>query len=465
MFSGRLSRFPMARLPLVAIIGRPNTGKSSIFNRIVGRRVAIENEMAGTTRDHITSIVESPTIDYLLVDTGGMGGGTEDHDFEDDVHSQSMLALKAADLILFVVDGQSEPLKNDFDVASILRKQRRRHVPIVLVINKCDNDRMAEEARPMFSRLEIDDEVITVSAAHRRGVLEIEETIARHLTALHFGKRERTELSDIPRLAIIGKPNVGKSSIINALMSEPDRATSPRLVSTIAGTTRDATDTLVRYEDQDFILVDTAGIRRKTRVERGVESLSMLRSIQAIEDADVTVLVLDATAPISHQDQRICGLATEAGKGIIILLNKIEGVKAEARIQKQLEITAELPFCRYAPVIPCSALTRENLTKLFPLALSVKRNRERRISDKDIRRFFDDAVAGQPMSALQNTKHITQADELPPTFVLFMRNPKAVQPTQLRYLENRLRETFGFTGVPVRFVLRGPRDRGSRKKK
>lgn len=455
----------MARLPLVTIIGRPNTGKSSLFNRIVGKRVAIENEVAGTTRDHVTSIVETEKLDYLLVDTGGMGGGTKDTDFEDDVHAQSLLALKAADLILFVVDGQTEPLKNDFLVAEVLRKQRRRHVPIVLIINKCDNDKMAEDARPNYSKLEIDDEVITISAAHKRGVLEVEDLIKRHLEAMHFGKRERAQMSDIPRLAIIGKPNVGKSSIVNALMSDSVRSTSPRLVSTIPGTTRDATDTLVRHEDQDFILVDTAGIRRKTRVEYGVESLSMLRSIQAIEDADVTVLVLDATEPISHQDQRICGMAIDAGKSIIILLNKIDQVKSEARKMKQLEIQAELPFCRYAPVIPCSALTRDGLLKLFPMALSVKRNRERRLNDKELRRFFDDAVSAQPMSALQITKHITQADDLPPTFVLFLKRPKAVQPSQLRYLENRLRETFGFTGTPVRFVLRGPRDRGSRKKK
>ncbi len=478
----------MPKLPLVAIIGRPNTGKSTLFNRLVGRRVAIESEVAGTTRDHIARKVTSPTVDYLLVDTGGMGGGTDDKDFEDDVHAQSSLALAAADLILFTVDGRSELTKSDHQIVTMLRKERKRHVPVILIITKCDTPDVAEEAEHAFHSLGVADEIMTVSSAHNIGTIELRETISGHLVRLQFGKnashvesgklKEESDEEDFdedaeesedeieepvvhstPRIAIVGRPNVGKSSLINALMSDPQRKVSPKLVSDIPGTTRDATDTIIRHEEQEFIFVDTAGLRRKARIEQDLEGLSVLRTIQAIEDCDVAVLLINANEEVTNQDKKIAGTVIESGKGLIIVINKIDLVKGEERTAKILETQRAFPFCRYAPILPASALTRESLPKIFTLALMVQRNMGRRMVPRELNTFIKDAIHGQPMSALKSCKHVIQTKDLPPTFVLFVRNPKTIQPSQIRYLENRLRERFGLEGVPIKWVLRGPRDR------
>ena len=471
----------MSKLPLVAIIGRPNTGKSTLFNRLVGRRVAIESPVAGTTRDHIAHRVETDDADYLLIDTGGMGGGTTDKDFEKDVHAQSAIALAAADVILFTVDGRSELTKSDHQIVTMLRKNRKRHVPVILVITKCDTDGVAEHAEHAFHRLGVAEDIVTTSAAHNRGTDELRELISKQLRKLHFGKEmdpstgsggklkmENSDdqsdhvslsISHSPRVAIIGRPNVGKSSLINALMSDPQRKTSPKLVSDIPGTTRDATDTIIRHDDQEYILIDTAGLRRKARIEKDLEGLSVLRTLQAVEECDVAVLLIDAQEPVSNQDKKIAGMVIERGKGLIILVNKIDLLKGEERTEKMAEAAGAFPFCRYAPIVPVSAKTRENLPKLFTLSLMVTRNMGRRIAPRELTDFIKDAIHGHPMSALKSCKHVTQAKDPPPTFVLFVRNPKTIQLSQLRYLENRLRERFDLQGVPVRWVTKGPRER------
>ncbi len=458
----------MAKLPLVAIIGRPNTGKSTIFNALVRDRIAIESDVAGTTRDHITRKVELAELDYLLVDTGGMGGGTKDKDFEDDVHAQSLLALEAADLILFTVNAREELTKSDLEVADLLRKRKKRHIPIIIVANKCDSPKILEEALLAYHRLGVSEEILGLSAVHRVGVPELQESIVAHLKKLRFTKAAARKAAvmelegsenpiPLPRIAIVGKPNVGKSSILNALMSPEQRAVSPKLVSEIAGTTRDATDTIIRHEEQDFIFVDTAGLRRPSRVQEDLEGLSVLRSLQAIEDCDVAILVLDGKDFVSQQDQRIAQKIIEAGKGIIIAVNKMDLMKGDAKTEKLAEVKVNFLFCRYAPVLPCSAETRDGILKLFALAMMTHRNRLRRIDTKQLRRFFEDAIMGKPMSALASAKHITQGKDPPPTFALFLKNPKQVQVSQLRYLENRMRETFGLEGTPIRWALKGPR--------
>ncbi|MSR86862.1 ribosome biogenesis GTPase Der [Candidatus Peribacteria bacterium] len=468
------------RLPIVAVIGRPNTGKSTLFNRLIGRRVAIESEIPGTTRDHIVRKVRSPSVDYLLMDTGGMGGGTTDKDFEDDVHAQSTLALAAADVILFTVDGRAELTKNDHEIVAMLRKKRKRHVPVILVITKCDTADVAEEAEHAFHKLGIADQILTVSAAHNLGTDELRGIIEKHLQKLHFekdGKNEKLRVKNddedeedndsdpspnpnpIPRVAIIGRPNVGKSSLINALMSDPQKKVSPKLVSDIPGTTRDSTDTILRHEDQEFIFIDTAGLRRKARIEEDLEGLSVLRTLQSIEDCDVAVLLINANEEVSNQDKKIAGAVIERGKGLIIVINKIDLVKGDARTEKVAETQRAFPFCRYAPILPASAMTRENLPKIFTLAQMVTRNMGRRIAPRELTEFIKDAIHGQPMSALKSCKLVTQAKFPPPTFILFVRNPKTIQPSQLRYLENRLRERFDLQGIPVRWVTKGPKDR------
>lgn len=446
----------MPRIPTVAIIGRPNTGKSTLFNRLAGSRRALVSEVPGTTRDHVATIIETPELNYLLVDTGGIGGGSEDKELEDDVSAQSVIALESADLILFTINAREEITGSDRTVTDILRKRRQRHVPVILTITKCEDPSLFEDQLHEYHALGIGEDIVPVSAQHNIGLQELEEAIAKHLQALHFVKEPQSaEESSMPRIAIIGKPNVGKSSLINALMAEPQLKASPRLVSEIPGTTRDVSDTIVRAGGKEYLFVDTAGLRRKTKIDSPLEQLSAMKSIQAMQNADIVVLLLDASEPISRQEKRIAGLALEASKGIILLVNKIDLLKKDEKEMKRTEIAAILPFCRFAPVIFASAKTREGLLKMFPLLDTVFANRMRRIPTKDLHRWYEHAIGSIPSQALASGKHLTQAKDPPPTFVLFVRDPKAVTVSQLRALENNIRSTFAFEGTPIRWVTKG----------
>jgi GTP-binding protein len=447
----------MPKLPVVAIIGKPNTGKSTLFNRLIGRRKAIVSDTPGTTRDHVAARIETENTDFLLVDTGGMGGGTDDVDFEDDVHRQSMLALQNADLILFTVDAQEAITSRDIEIAAILRKQRKAHVPVIVVATKCDNAELAQNALPELYQLNAGEDVVAVSAPHRMGIDELTEAIERHLKELHFEKQTLEE-GAIPKIAIIGKPNVGKSSLINAFMSETQRKTSPLLVSEIAGTTRDATDTVIRYHEKDYLFMDTAGIKRKSQGNSDIEVNAFFRGVRALEACDIAVLVADVHEPLSRQDKRIARMAVTEGKGLIVLLNKADLLTAEERKQKVTDIRMLLSFCKFAPVLPVSAKTRDGLLKLFELIETAERNRTRRIPTKTLIRWFEDTVYGQPMHALCRSKHMTQAQDLPPTFILFVKDPRKIAVSHLKFLENRMRETFAFEGTPIRWVTKGPND-------
>ena len=455
----------MAKLPTVAIIGRPNTGKSTLFNRIVHRRLAIISDIPGTTRDHISSVVETDDVDFLIVDTGGMGGGTDDKDFEKDVHGQSLLAINHADLILFTVNAREPITKNDYEVIKLLRTKRKKHVPIVLIVTKCDNQEIIDEALPTYHELAIADDVVPVSSINNLGTTDVIDAIVKHLVELHFFKREKAIQNEdsLPRIALVGRPNVGKSSLVNAMMSDTQRQESPKLVSDIPGTTRDATDTIIRYHEQEYIFVDTAGLRKQARVEEDLESYAVLRTIQAMEGSEITVLLLDGKQEVGRQDKRIVGMTIDSGKGLIILVNKSDLMSKEEKANKVLEIKASLPFAKYAPVLFVSAKTREGLLKMFDIIAMVQRNRYRRVSDKDLHNWLKDSIYGHPMGAVATTKHITQAEDPPPTFVLFVKNPKQVQLSQLRYLDNRIREVFDFQGTPIRWITKGPRSREATK--
>jgi GTPase len=455
----------VANLPIVAIIGRPNTGKSRLFNRIIGERKAIVSDVPGTTRDHVASRVETETIDYLLLDTGGLGGGTVDTDFEDDVEAQTLLAIEHADVIVVVLNGKEDLTSADHTVAEVLRRSKRRHVPVIVAVNKLDNPAVVDEVLPQYYELGIGTDFVPLSAAHGMGIDALEEKIIEKLLELHFTKTtnsfgvrsadgQRSTDNAPPRIAVVGKPNVGKSSIINALMSEPQRATSPRIVSEIPGTTRDAVDTTIRFHDHDYIFVDTAGIKRKKEADPGVETLAYFRSIRAIAEADVTVLVLDGTGPITRQDKRIAQMALAEGKGLIITVNKADEMLPEARENAVTHVREDLLFCNFAPVILTSAQTRDGLLRLFELIEEVQRNRTRRIATKELHEWYRSTVRDQPMAELARGKHITQAEELPPTFVVFVKDPKRVKVAELRFLENRLRSTFAFEGTPVRWITK-----------
>lgn len=446
----------MASLPVVAIIGRPNTGKSTLFNRLARARKAIECDIPGTTRDHVSHRMTTSTVDYLLIDTGGMGTGTEDEAFEDDVFSQSMLAIAHADVIVFLVSSREELTADDHRIIDILRKKRRKHVPVILVVSKADDHSLLVGLEGQYHSLGIAREVIPVSAFHLHGIHQLEEAIERALLALHFGKVTSSEnaADRPPRIAIVGKPNVGKSSIVNAMMADPDRERSPLLVSPIAGTTRDAIDTIVHYDGTPYILVDTAGLKKHARTTREVEQYAMMRTVQAIEECDIALLVIDGTMPLSQQDKRIAGMVIEAGKGLVILINKSDAMTTEERKKAVEELPLLMPFCKFASIITVSAKTRTGLLTMFDVIEKVQRNRLRRIPTPELRRWFQRVVHGQPMGEIARSKFITQADEIPPTFVIFVKNPKNVGITQLRYMENRIRETFGFEGTPIRWITK-----------
>ena len=453
----------MSKLPTVAIIGRPNTGKSTLFNRLIGSRRAIVSEIPGTTRDPVVQRVEGDEVDYLLMDTGGMGGGTRDRDFEDDVSAQSLLALEHADLILFLVNSREELTASDFEVVDALRKKRKRHVSVFLVITKCDDLQKMEEAMPKFLELGISDNVFAVSAFHGLGMDEMEEAIEERLGEMHFGEdSSKEEDEDIPRVAMVGRPNVGKSSLINALMPEPQRKTQSRLTSDVPGTTRDTTDTVLKSHGKEFLFLDTAGIKRRKNVKEDVEVYAIIRTLQAIEDADVTVLVLDATQEIGRQDKRIASLAIARGSGLILLANKTDLLSEEEKRAFQRQVDINFPFCKWAPVLYTSAVTRENLPKLFDLILVIAGNRAQRVETAALNRWFRDLVATSQPKGIGGlsvkAKYITQADTHPPTFVLFLNDPKRLHFSSIRFFENKMRDTFSLEGTPVRWVKKGRED-------
>lgn len=267
-------------------------------------------------------------------------------------------------------------------------------------------------------------------------------------------RRAQDDTALPPRISVAGRPNVGKSSVINALMSEPERGLNARLVSDIPGTTRDSSDSIIRSDGKEYIFVDTAGLRRKSHVDESLETISALKSIQAMEDSDIVILLLDAKDVISKQDKRIASLAIEAGKGLILVLNKADLLTPAERREKEAETRASLSFCRFCPLLFVSALTKDGLLKIFPLIDTVYENRLRRIPTGELRRWYETAIAHVPAHELSKSKYVTQADGLPPTFVVFIRNPKKVAVSQLRALENNLRSVFSFEGVPLRWVTK-----------
>ena len=420
----------MARLPTVAIIGRPNTGKSTLFNRLVGHRKAIVSDVPGTTRDQVAGRVETDQLDFLLIDTGGMGGGSTDDEFKDDVQVQSTIALENSDLILFTINSREDLTSSDFDIIEDLRKKRQKHVPVILVLTKCDDTSITEEILPEYYALDIADEIIPVSAMHMIGVEELTGIVIEKLKALNFNTNKNwkhTTDNRQPRIAIVGKPNVGKSSLINAFMSEKQQSSSQLLVSEVPGTTRDSVDTSIKYHDQEYIFIDKAGIKRRKSTNQGIETYAYLRSIQSLEHSDIAVLVIDATEPVSKQDKRIARLAIEEGKGLIVLLNKSDKLSGSEKEITMQNARNSLAFCAFAPFLCVSAETRKDLLRIFDLIEMANQSRTRRIATKALNDWFKGAAIGK---SLTSSKHITQAEDIPPTFVLFARNPKNIHLNQ-----------------------------------
>jgi len=429
--------------PLVAIVGRPNVGKSTLFNRIAGTPLAIVADVPGTTRDRIYSQAEWAGRQFTLVDTGGLEPAPTS-DLVERVRRQAEAAIAESDVIIFLVDARDGLTSADVDIADILRRQSK---PVILAANKADSERRRQDAVE-FYQLGLGDP-IAISALHG-DVADLLDAVVEHLPPV-----QAEEEPAAVKIAIVGRPNVGKSSLLNALLGQ-ERA----IVSEIPGTTRDALDTVLNDERGRIVLIDTAGIRRRGRVEIGIEQYSVLRALRAIDRADVAVLVIDAVDGISAQDMHIAGYILDAYKGVIVAVNKWDLVKKGARTTDEYSkaVRAALNFMDYVPLVFVSAKTGQRVNRLIELALQIKAERSRRVPTKMLNDLMQKvATQHSPPSGGGRSLRIyyaTQADVDPPTFVFFANDARLVHFSYERFLENQIREAFGFFGTPIKMVFK-----------
>ena len=442
----------MKRKPIVAIVGRPNVGKSTFVNRLVGARHSIVDDLPGVTRDRIYFDVEWQNKQFTVIDTGGIIPGDED-DIMVSIFDQARLACEEAEKIIFIVDGRDGINPIDYDIANVLRQSGK---PVFLAVNKCDNPESLMMTSDFYS-LALGDP-IGISALHGSGgVGDLLELVTEDFEIL-----EEEEQDKRIKIAIVGRPNAGKSSIVNALLNA-DRV----IVSDVSGTTRDSIDSYVTYKDKEFIIVDTAGIRKKSKVDYGVEKFAVDRAIRSIRDCDVALLVIDAKEGISDQDKKISSIITEAGKGLIVAINKwdlIEDKKANTISKFEKELAVDIPFLSFAPKIFISAVTKQRLGQIFDKSLEVYEQCIKRVSTGLLNKVISEAYALNPPTSFKGKRlkiyYVTQAKTQPPTFVLFVNNEELLKDSYKRYLENKLREAFGFFGTPIRISVRERGNKG-----
>lgn len=429
---------------LVAIIGRPNVGKSTLFNRMTGSREAIVDETAGVTRDRHYGHCEWNGRKFSVVDTGGYVEGSDDV-FEEEIRRQVKIALQEATMLLFVVDAMEGITPLDEEVADLVRRSKKK---IILVANKVDNA-MRRDYIGEFYSLGIG-EPFGISGINGSGTGELLDEIVNNL-----GPDEEVTEREIPRIAIVGRPNAGKSSIVNALLGE-----EKHIVTEIAGTTRDAINTHFKGFGLDVILIDTAGLRKKAKVHEDLEFYSVMRTIKAIEECDVCVLVVDAKEGFESQDMNILGLAQKNSKGIVVLVNKWDIVEKDTKTTKKFEEEIRekmMPF-KDIPIIFTSAVTKQRVLKGIETAVDVYNNRNRRIPTSKLNDVMQPIMEGQPHPAVKSTyvkiKYVTQLPTKTPVFAFFVNHPQYVMDSYKRFLENKIRENFNFTGVPIGIVFR-----------
>lgn len=432
--------------PIVAIVGRPNVGKSTLFNALAGETISIVKDTPGVTRDRIYADCTWLNMNFTLIDTGGIEPDSKDIILSQ-MREQAQIAIDTADVILFLADVRQGLTDSDSKVADMLRRSGK---PVVLAVNKVDSFQKYGNDVYEFYNLGIGDP-IAVSAASRLGIGDLLDAVSSHFRAEQL---EETE-DERPRIAIVGKPNVGKSSIINKLIGA-----NRVIVSDIAGTTRDAVDTEVVHDGTEYVFIDTAGLRRKSRIKEDLERYSIIRTVSAVERADVVVLVIDAAEGVTEQDAKIAGIAHDRGKGIIVAVNKWDAVeKTDKTIYEYIQkIRNTLSFMQYAEMIFVSAVTGQRLTKLFELIDVVRQNQNMRIATGVLNEIMTEAVALQqpPSDKGKRLKlfYMTQVAVKPPTFVIFVNDKELMHFSYVRYLENKIRDTFGFKGTALRFLIR-----------
>ena len=437
----------MERKPVVAIVGRPNVGKSTFVNRLVGNRQSIVDDLPGVTRDRIYFDVEWQHKQFTVIDTGGIIPGDED-EIMVSIYDQAKIACSEADKIVFIVDGKEGINPIDYDIANILRQSNK---PVFLAVNKIDSHNAALMTSDFYS-LAIG-EPIAISALHGSGgVGDLLDLITEDFTADEDIKEEEK----IIKIAIVGRPNAGKSSIVNALLGE-----NRVIVSDVSGTTRDSIDSKLVYDDQEFIIIDTAGIRKKAKVDYGVEKFAVDRAIRSIRECDVAILVIDAKEGISDQDKKISSIITEAGKGMIIAINKwdlVEDKKSNTINKFEEKLVNEIPFLSYVPKIYISAKTHQRLTQIYTKTNEVYRECTKRVATGLLNKIVNDAYVMNPPQSVKNKRlkilYTTQGGVQPPTFVLFTNNGTLLKDHYKRYIENKLREAFGFFGTSIRISVR-----------
>ncbi len=441
------------RKQVVAIVGRPNVGKSTLFNALAGERISIVEETPGVTRDRIYANVDWLDREFTLIDTGGIEPESKDIILSQ-MREQAQIAIETADVILFMTDAKDGVTDDDEKVADMLRRSKK---PVILVVNKVDHfsDYMPEVYE--FYNLGMGDPV-PISAASRLGIGDLLDQVISYFPE----KTEEEEEDTRPKIAIVGKPNVGKSSIINKLLGQ-----QRLIVSETPGTTRDAIDTDVVYEGREYVFIDTAGLRRKSKIREELERYSIIRAVSAIERADVAVLVIDATQGVTEQDAKIAGIAHDRGKGSIILVNKwdaVEDKNEKSTREYEQQIRQVLSFMPYAEILFVSALTGQRLAKLFDKIDTVIQNQNLRVSTGVLNEIMADAVAmqqpptdkGKPLKLY----YITQVAVEPPTFVIFVNDKKMMHFSYTRYIENQIRKAFGFKGTPLKFIIRERDEKG-----
>ena len=432
--------------PIVAVVGRPNVGKSTLFNALAGENISIVKDTPGITRDRIYADVTWLDRTFTLIDTGGIEPESKDVILSQ-MRMQAQIAIDTADVIIFLVDVKQGLQDADSKVADLLR---RSHKPIVLVVNKVDsvNKYMADVYE--FYNLGMG-EPYPISAANRMGLGDMLEVVTSYFPE----SSDEEEEDERPRVAIIGKPNVGKSSIINKLLGE-DRL----IVSDIAGTTRDAVDTEVVFQDKEYVFIDTAGLRRKNKIKEELEHYMIVRTVSAVERADIAVLVIDATEGVTEQDAKIAGIAHERGKAVIIAVNKWDAVKKDDKTIYRFteKVRDTLSFMPYAEILFISAQTGQRMNKLFETIDMVSENHAMRVQTGALNEIMSEAVAMQqpPTDKGKRLKlfYITQVAVKPPTFVIFVNDKELMHFSYTRYIENQIRETFGFRGTPLKFIIR-----------